>query len=250
MRWFARIAVALTLSSLAVAALTWAGWPQSGPRFTSVVTNVPPMQGLEALVHRVSAEFGTVDTQPPEVAPRQWLGFIRWTMHSAGNANGLLTLVNLDDGRACDPWDGTDLGRPLPDARGVPVTTRRAASQVPGGGSLGLIDPTTGAFREFAGDRDGQFFMSGNGETVLTFSVPRAEDAAGDADADLVCFDLTQDPPARVRIDGVVPGHRITRQYTRNADGGWGYRPFTYERADGVGGVALSPDGRTLAVSE
>ena len=244
MRWFRRLIAAVTLSALAVAALTWAGWPR--PRF---VIPLPTMSQSAQLSHErdLFVDFPAGTTGRPVVTSRTpWLGFSicetdDWAARPRVTRKRYW-FVNTADGRTAGPWNGDAVASHAWDHRGAAVVNGGVPPAFAGAGALGRFDPETGRYTLIADDRSPDFLVSDNGETLLTFPAPRGSDAGAavdpSPDADFVCFDLTVDLPTRTRIDFTIPGGR----------------PRTSTLLDDAavrsGGVALSPDGQTLAVAE
>ena len=262
MRWFVRLVVAGTLSVLAVAALTWAGWPR--PRFVVPLPETELMTEFQA--RRGLATDHSWDVHPPEPCRSPWLGFV---VHDASPqvdhrepqtapAPEGFWFVNTQDGRTFGPTDPSEAraqwGPPrfgVPDyawdARGAAVIGRpqySGAVATP----IDRLDPETGRLTRLVENCGSDFLVSTNGATLLTFP-PTYEPQDRDAplpppgDADFVCYDLTVDPPTRTRLDFTIPGGQ--RQYdwrTQNVRG----NDLTVR----FGAYALSPDGLTVAVSE
>ena len=270
MRWFARIAAAVTLSALAVVALTWAGWPR--PLF---VVPLPDLELTTQLLTRRNLEMDRASEfrSLPESSRTPWLGFFLYEEvastqrdYSPSQTRGDLWFVNLQDGRTSGPsepgeerrvalkalalkryaadrtdqWASDVLSRPpyksvvskfAWDGRGAAIL-----------GGLGRFDPETGRYTLIADDRAAGFLVSANGETLLTFTPtqqsPRVGPPLPPGDADFVCFDLTADPPTRTRLDFTIAGgQRQDNDYFGSS-------------VVRVGSYALSGDGHTVAVSE
>ncbi len=275
MRWFARIAAAVALSALAVAALTWADWPR--PLF---VVPLPELELTTQLLTRRNLEMDRASETKslPEASRTPWLGFVlheeiasRQSNFSPTQNRGDLWFVNLQDGRTFGPSDFGEEGRAAAKALALKrlaadPTDRwahdtltqppyksvvshyawdgRGAAVV---GGLCRFDPETGRSTPIAADRAADFLVSANGETLLTFTPTQEMPQGGGplpppGDADFVCFDLTADPPTRTRLDFTIAGGRGQRT---------GWSPGRHEDSTvRVGSYALSGDGRTVAVSE
>ena len=243
MRWFVRIAAAVTLSALAVVALTVVGWPR--PRFV-----VPlPAMGKSASVQSEASldlEPASVQSDRPNRSSSPWIGFVITDTDPTGKQFGIVRkdfwFLNGEDGRTAGPFDGRAVRSHSWDYRGAAVVNGVVPPSVPRAGPLGRFDPDAGAYTPIAGDRAEEFVLSANGETLLTFTVPKEVTAQTwrdpPGDADLVCFDLTADPPRRQRLDFVIPQGQPRPGVRLNLS------PVRF------GSVALAPDGRTLAVSE
>ena len=237
MRSFARLAVALTLSATAVAALTWAGWPR--PRF---VVPLPAMAKSAAVQSesKLPLELPHMNVnRPPTPARTPWVGFTIRESSGFQVTRNDLWWVNLQDGRTAGSGDTLNATANAWDHRGAAVVGGASPPAFPEAGAIGRFDPEAARHTVICDDRHPDFIVSRNGETLLTFTSPRRAGVADPRhDADLVCFDLTADPPTRTRIDLTIPyGRPLTRH-------------DLHEVSNRLGGVALSPDGQTLAVAE
>lgn len=237
MRWFVRIAVALTLSTVGVVALTRAGWPR--PRF---VVALPAVGPLTTFSHDSPDSVSSDTYFPTHRDP--WLGFqIHERVRQEGEVGRrALWFVNLDDGRTAGPWDNPTISAVAWDHGGAAIVRGVVPADEPGCESIGRFDPETLRYRRLVGDRGPDFLVSGRGTVLVTSNPGRQLDSMfgnGDPGAeDFVCYDLTEDTLRPVRMALVVPDPK--RPHTT---------PKEFAR-DEFGGVAVSPDGLTLAVSD
>ncbi len=223
MKWFRRLACAALLSALFASALTFAAWPR--PRFVVALPAMAAGEGPDT-ARAVAIAGATTDGGAVGLEGRwPWLGFrIASRQPDQAVAESRFWFVNLEDGRTAGPWGVPNVRAFDWDCRGSAVVTTRPLNDPFGPGTTCRLNPATGHLTPIADDRASDFVLSRNGETLLTF----ARAVTDHGDPDYVCFDLTVDPPTRTPIGLPVPA---------------GSRPR-------AGGVALSPDGRTLAVAE
>ncbi len=170
MRWVLRIIVALTLSASAVALLTWAGRPR--PRF---VVPLPAMGKSAVVTTRPDllnyVDDGLVDRGPRRTRSRTpWVGF-RIMPDAVRVCGGAFWFVNVQDGRTAGPWEipPAKIFLHAWDYRGAAIVCGFADGD--GSCVFGRFDPESGRYAVFATDRDMDFLVSANGETLLTFLV-------------------------------------------------------------------------------
>ena len=215
MRWLLRVVVALTFSALAVALLTWAGWPR--PRFTATLPKMIEGSVINSwAIDRWNYFDSNILMQPSETAPWPWCSFsFHAYLSDCPPGRGFIS-INLADGRVRGPWIhfGIDSrhGSSSTDCKGAAIVTKFNPSKPIGGGSIGRIDPETGAFVPITEDRNADFIVSENGETMLTFSIPVHPNTQDTGTADLLCYDLRTEPPTPTRIELSVPKHRLYHQ--------------------------------------
>ncbi len=236
MRWFVRAIVALTLSTVGVAALTRAGWPR--PRF---VVPLPAMGPRASFFHDIPGPMSSDVQFPAYRFP--WLGFQIKDYAGHGEVQRqAFWFVNLEDGRTAGPWEILTVNAFAWDHRGAAIVRGVVPADDPDLESIGRFDPETMQYRRLVGDRGRDFLVSGRGTVLVTSHPDRGLShrfgADGPGEEDFVCYDLTEDPLRPVRMALVVPHpkrpHNALKESVRTA----------------FGGVAVSPDGRTLAVSD
>lgn len=211
MRWSARIAVALTLSALAVAALTWAGWPR--PR--SVLTTDAPA-------------FSPVVFDNDIDEPNPPYRLIRQDSHADGNlwhpaSDDFWFLA--PDGRLLGPW------RPgaYKSSLGFDRAGRLLAQTRPGGRGyeLARYDPETG--RE---------------ETLVSFGGPGPAGSLITDDRSTLALAWVE--PLAFDVYDVADGRKRTRLTFPGRAGGL---DDSQARVAALA-WALSPDGRELLLAE